>query len=97
MSWSGSVDIPKGTTDTAALIDGITIAGNDQALPERDAQVQIAKEAAKHLIGAVCPTGTPEDTPEIGFRVSMSGHANPGHKPTNGYANDCVNLSISQI
>jgi hypothetical protein len=30
------------------------------------------------------------------FSVNVSGHANPDHKPTVGYANDAVTISINQ-
>jgi hypothetical protein len=29
--------------------------------------------------------------------VTISGHANPGHKPTNGRANDRLSISIQQV
>lgn len=30
------------------------------------------------------------------FNVSLSGHANPGHEPAGGWANDMVSVSVSQ-
>lgn len=31
------------------------------------------------------------------FQVSISGHANEGHKPTPGWANDMITIRVSQI
>lgn len=31
------------------------------------------------------------------FQVSISGHANKDHKPTPGWANDMITISVSQV
>lgn len=31
------------------------------------------------------------------FTISISGHANPGHRPTVGYANDMVVITVVQV
>lgn len=31
------------------------------------------------------------------FTVSIAGHANPGHKPTAGYANDFLTCTVTQV
>lgn len=31
-----------------------------------------------------------------GFTVTLSGHANEGHEPTEGWVNDCVTVSVVQ-
>ena len=33
---------------------------------------------------------------ENNYVVSISGHANPGHKPAPGWAKDCVTITVSQ-
>jgi hypothetical protein len=60
--------------------------------PEVEEQVNLATQAAQKLVrsGAF---GNPE---ERDFIVSLSGHANPGHAPAPGYANDCVTINVTQ-
>lgn len=36
------------------------------------------------------------DPKENDYVVNISGHANPGHKPAPGWANDCVTITVSQ-
>lgn len=51
-------------------------------------QIDKAKAAALELVASgIVGTGT--------FYVSLSGHANPGHKPVKGWANDCVSVNVS--
>jgi len=54
-------------------------------------QVEAAREAAKAIMrsGAVGGESTL-------FRVTASGHSNPGHVPREGWANDCITLTVSQ-
>lgn len=89
MSWSGSVQIPKGTAgdDAIQAIRDITCAGNDDCPQERDAAVRVAKEAAEDLLTSDC-FGVPEDH---GWNVSISGHASPDN-----HSGDSVNVSLSR-
>lgn len=34
---------------------------------------------------------------DLSYRVNLSGHANPKHEKTPGWANDCLTISISQM
>lgn len=73
-----------------AAIDALVISYDH--LPEADAQLAAAKEAAK----AIVKSGTVGDPASVIFQVSISGHANPNHAPASGYANDAANVSVSQ-
>lgn len=33
----------------------------------------------------------------VKYNVVLSGHANPGHAPVDGWVNDCMTISISQL
>lgn len=64
---------------------------------EVDAQIRAARAAA----AAVIDSGTVGQDANVpqgrkDFAISISGHANPGHEPAQGWANDCINISISQ-
>lgn len=58
---------------------------------EAEEQVEAARQAARNIIesGVVG-----DDTTNIS--VSFSGHANPGHAPQPGWANDFVQVTITQ-
>lgn len=86
MSWSTyTVGLPA---DIETRIDALEPPG--EGTTEREDQVKAAKAAAKAVIesGAV---GKGE-----AFTVALSGHANPAHVPTSGYANDLVTVSVTQ-
>lgn len=58
--------------------------------PHVDEAVQAAKDAAVDLIrSGVLGYGN--------VRVSLSGHANPGHKPTEGWSNDTITISAAAV
>lgn len=63
-------------------------ASDYQLDPAASEQITAAVAAAKALVasGAV-GSGT--------FNVTLSGHANPDHKPVKGWANDCVTVSVA--
>lgn len=54
-------------------------------------QLRAAKVAAKDLIQTQT-LGSEDKT----YSVTLSGHANPGHEPASGMANDSVYVSITQ-
>lgn len=89
MSWTVSVNPRK----APAIYDAI-----DAAEPSADVsdesleQVHAAKGAAKTLI----QSGAFGDPVEKAIGCTLSGHANPGHVPAKGMANDQVSISISQ-
>lgn len=48
-------------------------------------------DVALTAVGSFCEaTGRPGDT----YSVSISGHSNPDHDDTSGWATDCLNLSV---
>lgn len=83
MSWSA-----YGT------LTGTTIEYTSQVAIDSDeskAQFDAAEKAVKALVksGAV---GDPKGT----YNIALSGHANPGHEPQIGWANDNITVAASQ-
>jgi hypothetical protein len=89
MSWTLSV-----TKTTRATLQGdlekATVSGNDEAPDERNEQVESAKRAALYI----ARSGALGDG--VAFNVNLGGHANPEHKPRDGWANDYVSVSVWQ-
>ena len=85
MSWSVSGTLPDGTMENLKVS---ALAQN----PECGDQFDAAAEAVSALIAGGTVGG-----PEVRFHVVMSGHANPDHAPRSGWANDMINISISQL
>ncbi|NUO58983.1 MAG: hypothetical protein HOV78_20165 [Hamadaea sp.] len=50
-------------------------------------------DAAAAAAAALLTSGTLGEGP---WFVSLSGHANPGHKPTPGWSNDAITIHVSQ-
>lgn len=69
-------------------IDVKPIPLNDEVDQEQTEQIDVAIAAAKLLAGAV---GRPGDE----VFVSISGHANPGHAPKEGWSNETVTVSVT--
>lgn len=86
---SFSLSIPNGPVDNLAE----TI---DQAIVELPCELTDATRetlnAAKDAAVALAASGVVGQGTVSG---SLSGHANPGHVPTDGWANDCVTISLS--
>ena len=84
MSWSVSGTLPEGTLESLRVS---ALAQN----PECGDQFDAVAAAVQSII----------DSGAVGknkrFVVNMSGHANPGHEPREGWANDCVTFSLSQV
>jgi hypothetical protein len=60
----------------------------DAVFPAMDEQFDAAMEATRALVKhAVVGAGN--------VNVTLSGHANPGHRPRKGWANDQVTVSVS--
>lgn len=88
MSWSVQVRPRK----APAVFQAIDAAQPTHDLSEESAeQLRSAKIAAKAVVESQVVGGT--DKP---FSVSFSGHANPGHEPAKGYANDFVQITVTQ-
>ncbi|MDX1934781.1 MAG: hypothetical protein SFU56_19460 [Capsulimonadales bacterium] len=92
MSWSVSPFlIPKGTQNFSELIDAQPFLGQAE-LPEAAEAVKQAKEAAKALIASGAFGSWQEHT----FRVSMSGHSNPGNVAPPGWCDDFTGVHVGQ-
>ena len=89
MSWSSTPIEPADIGHIYTAIDEAEVMGLDS--PEHRAQLEAAKQAARHLI-FVNACG-PADDGRI-FIVSMNGHANPGYQPVPGWGNEMVNVSV---
>lgn len=97
MSWSLSTtikaaEVPVSKTgmvpEELVNIDRSNI-GNNQALKERDEQIDAAIDAALRIL----VQGGFDNAEEIA--ITMSGHANPEHKPVEGWSNETINVSVT--
>lgn len=86
---SFSLSIPDTTVDE--LPDAIDQAAATLGLTD---ETRESLEAAKAAALALAASGVVGRGRVTG---SLSGHANPGHVPTEGYANDCVTVSLSAL
>lgn len=87
MSWSASFTKPVRKVDAAAYIDRLNT-GSQVEGPAID-QCDLAKQAAKEIIKGI---------PGPYVMVTLSGHANGvGWHKKDGFANDCINVSVAQI
>lgn len=92
MSWSAtSMQVDNGELISPELVQekGNLIDYGDYGEHVKE-QVVVACEVAK-LIAESGVIGKDKD-----YVVSLSGHANEGHEPKEGYANDYIAVSISQ-
>ncbi len=62
--------------------------GGDEAREQANA----AEKALVALIETETVVG-----PGQGFRATLGGHSNPGHEPREGWANDTITVSLSQV
>lgn len=90
MSWSLSIP-PTPAAEFAAAVDAAVTSPAGPLAPSVGEQVAAAKAAAKALVAG----GSLGDGSKT-FAASLSGHANEGHQPTEGWANDCLTISLSQ-
>jgi len=95
MSWSLQAG-PAPVEEIAAAIDAVAeekntkAQQNDGTEEEVTAQIDAAKDAVQRIIDL----GAVGNGHEV--RVVLSGHANPGHEPREGYATDTVTVSVTQ-
>jgi len=61
------------------------------ALTDKDVYAQIS--AAAGAARSVCESGAVGDAP---WSVMLAGHCNPGNQPRAGWANDAVQVNVSQ-
>lgn len=104
MSWNASITEPitvstleeKADEAWAAACDSpgkapyFSSVPDDQRIPARE-----AFEAGIRAIERIIESGA-VGSPAGQYRVSLSGHANPSHVPTPGWANDFLNITITQ-
>lgn len=89
MSWSTAPVKPVDFEHINEVIDAAMITGAQHE--EHHEQFAAAKEAAKALIAS---GALGDGTDGRLFIVSLNGHANPGHQPTPGWANDMITVSV---
>lgn len=99
MSWSTRFEIPKnsGIADNGIheFVDraiNLKITGNENCLEEREAAIDAALDAVEDVL----VSGALGDMEEHEWQIGLSGHCNPMNSPVEGYANDCINISIVQ-
>jgi hypothetical protein len=90
MSWSLSARVFGDTAE--GDLEEVEPTGQDASLPHVAQAAHAAKQAAVALIrsGAY---GTPGDH----YHVTLSGHANPDHRPQSGWSNDCATIGVVQV
>lgn len=97
MSYNFSLTSVPSTTSDEKLVEAI-LTGFDHGCgagqsqngtydEAREAVAQVAK-AAPHLVAALGPN-------VAWYKVSVAGHANPGHEQTPGWANDGCFISVT--
>lgn len=87
MSWSASFVKPVRKIEAAAYVDRLSTGAQVEG-PAIE-QCELAKSAVKALLPGI---------PGPYVQVSMSGHANGvGWQKKEGWSNDCINISITQV
>ncbi|HUY54586.1 MAG TPA: hypothetical protein VMV23_05460 [Candidatus Nanopelagicaceae bacterium] len=94
MSWSFGATIPADADETQAarmLEEEMTGAGQiNEFSPEARHQAQEAVNQAAKIIGSGCLGHLP-------IAVYLSGHANAGHTPTEGWSDDALSMVFNQM
>ncbi len=94
MSWGFSV--PQ--TRTSGFAAAATTAADTYQANLAEADYQLDPAAVEAISKAIAAAQVVVDSGVVGtgtVTASLSGHANPGHKPTGGWANDFVNITVS--
>lgn len=91
MSWSAYSPEPVSAEDAELSVDltNVTFVDDAQKKATQD-QVKAAHRAVKELIKAV---GGKKDM----YYVNIAGHANPNHEPMDGWSNDHITITVSQV
>ena len=92
MSWNYSVNgVTKENADAA-----LNAAAEEQIIDimrgDSGEEMMAQAEQSTYAAVAIIESGCLGDGP---FFVSLVGHANPGHEPRDGWADDAVSISIS--
>lgn len=93
MSWNVYT-----TSQTAATIEDTAreaFAAHQSAIDDDEQRSVNAEqfEAGLHAAQSILASGAVGDGPA---HVTLSGHANQGHRPRDGWANDTITVSVSQ-
>lgn len=90
MSWSVGATADNLESDAREKFNAFlnNYNANEGEIEATKEQFEAALSAAKSIV----------DSGAVGSAkyVNLSGHANPGHTPRDGYANDILTISISQ-
>jgi len=94
MSWSFAIPAPADDFDTAAAK---ALTDYHEGLAAAD--VTLEDEAKQQIDTAVAAAKVLVESGAVGAHVgvSLSGHANPEHKPKQGWANDTIAVSVYQL
>lgn len=84
MSWGVSLSVENGKIEVVGLPSNVEVEHHKD-------QFTVAKRVVRSLV----KSGTFGD-PEGAYDVVISAHGNPDHKPTPGWSNDFINISLSQ-
>lgn len=88
MSWFASAEVFHDTVE--GDLENIEVTGQDINLPHVAEAVNTARRAAIDIVRSGA----------VGFgnaRVNLNGHANPDHKPVEGWTNDTITVTVTQI
>lgn len=98
MSWQGSCKtVPRATPEEVDQALAAMVIDNGRELTsEAQEGVRGAKECAKQLLYSDAFGPLPHAA-GTGYLLSISGHSNPGHRPTEGWSGDCVTVSVQQL
>ena len=90
MSWYTSAsNVEKDSAHVTLSGLNVEFGSHNPAISDCSQQFNEAVHAAVKII----ESGAVGDGP---FQVSISGHANPGNKDLPGWANDCINVSVTR-
>jgi hypothetical protein len=100
MSWSIAIP-PTYGTEIVKVIEALTLpsyaSSGPFAAPAWETAMEEQLDAAKRGALAMLRTGSVGAMDTGVFAGTLSGHANPEHQPTEGWANDCVSVYLYQV
>lgn len=89
MSWSARLRVRAGETEPR---DGDVTLSNVDEVPGHLEQYREAVASAFGILLSGVVGGKDKD-----YMLNLSGHANEGHEPASGWANDAITISIYQM
>lgn len=91
MSWSLIVEVPVGADVHEA------VAAAESSPPQATADAEVKEQIAAAKQAAVLLLTSAAVGREKTFRVTVYGHANPGHEPQDGYVTDQIRVEVVQL